>query len=249
MLRVSLTRLTDMLLQLFFPLLSILLILWGYARITRSHSRAEPHVAHLALASIFFLSCFSAIACAVAQSGKASTLDYSVFVYFQSVQSKGMLAFMRSVSALFDPLNFTAFVFFFEAVLLVRKHYREALLSSSIFLFAFLLSWSVKVVIGSSRPFLPDVATLGYSFPSGHATLAAAFFLTLYIFARPHIKEAEQRIGLLIFALLCAGAVAASRLYLGVHWFSDAAGGLLLGTFSVFFLLAQFSLPTAKRKR
>ena len=236
-------------LVILFPLGSLFLIFFGYYRVARSHSRMEPHVRHSAYASLFFLACFSALAYAVAISGRASDTDYRIFGFFQSMQSSGMLEFMRSVSSFFDPVNFFVFALFLEAALFVRNHRGEMIFSSAVFVSAFVLDWSAKVLVASNRPFLPDMTALGWSFPSGHATLATAFFLTLYIFARPHIKDKEQRIGLLVFALLCALLVGVSRLYLGLHWFSDVVGGMLLGSFTVFFLRAQFLVPTEKRKR
>ena len=236
-------------LELIFPIISLFLVISGYYRIVRSHERSESHVRHAAYASLFFLACFAAISLAVSFSGRASGLDYRVFSFFQETRSSGVVSFATSLSSLFDPLKFLAFAVFFEAALFVRNHRREALLSSSILAFAFLLDWSSKVLIGSNRPFIPDMATLGYSFPSGHAALAAAFFLTLYFFARDHLKDWEQKVGLLILAILLSLLVGASRLILGVHWFSDVIGGFLIGGFSVFFVFAQFSLPTEKRKR
>lgn len=68
------------------------------------------------------------------------------------------------------------------------------------------------------------------SFPSGHATNAAAVYLTLglilgvFLFRRPLLRVAAVASGALI-----AGAVGASRLVLGVHWPSDVLAGLALG--------------------
>ena len=235
--------------QLIFPFCSAVLIACGYARIIGNRERSEPHVRRFAYASIFFLAVFIALALAVSLSGRASPLDLWIQSRLQGIANPSFLVLMRAVSSFFDPLNFLAFAIFFEAALFVRKHRREAVFSSAVLAFAFLLDWSSKVLVGSDRPFFPDMATLGWSFPSGHAALATAFFLTMYLFVRPHLHDDIQRIGLSAIAVVLALAVGTSRLVLGVHWFSDVVGGLLLGSFAVFFLLAQFSLYGEKRKR
>ena len=68
------------------------------------------------------------------------------------------------------------------------------------------------------------------SFPSGHATNAAAVYLTIglilavFVFRRPLLRAAA-----VASAALITGAVGASRLVLGVHWPSDVLAGWALG--------------------
>lgn len=64
---------------------------------------------------------------------------------------------------------------------------------------------------------------LTYSFPSGHATAAAAIFPTLsYVLWRERLLNAEQAITLGSIGPLAIGA---SRVYLDVHWATDVLGG------------------------
>lgn len=62
------------------------------------------------------------------------------------------------------------------------------------------------------------------SFPSGHATNAAAVY---FLFAM--LVPAARRIGWLIGAAILTIATGWSRVALGVHWPSDVIGGWLLG--------------------
>ncbi len=89
---------------------------------------------------------------------------------------------------------------------------------------AFALNTAVKLIVRRHRPELPGLPALTstptqLSFPSAHA---ATSFAGARAYARLGLPAAP------LYAL--AGTLAASRLYLGVHYPSDILGGVLLGT-------------------
>lgn len=81
---------------------------------------------------------------------------------------------------------------------------------------------------GDDRPALHEIG--GYSYPSGHSAGAAMFF-TVCILCTIVLtgRGWKRRIGITVFAVLGL-LVGASRIFLGVHWFSDVVAGLLFGT-------------------
>jgi membrane-associated phospholipid phosphatase len=93
----------------------------------------------------------------------------------------------------------------------------------------FVLSNAVKVAVGRVRPDAPPFHVLsGPSFPSGHATAAAATWAAV-AFVLGRGTSARSRAVLAGAATAIAVAVACSRVFLGAHWTSDVVGGLLLG--------------------
>lgn len=80
----------------------------------------------------------------------------------------------------------------------------------------------------------PDVLRLvegrGASFPSGHVLATVGFYGMLPVL----ISKATRNFGLRVAAFAAATgvilAVGFSRMYLGVHWFTDVIGGYLLAT-------------------
>ncbi len=89
----------------------------------------------------------------------------------------------------------------------------------------------LKAVFERTRPD-PAFAALvqdGLSFPSGHASMSAVFYLTLgVLLAQRHGRRAE-RLYLLAVAALLAALIGASRMVLGVHWASDVLAGWAFG--------------------
>jgi membrane-associated phospholipid phosphatase len=69
---------------------------------------------------------------------------------------------------------------------------------------------------------IPGVHETSFSFPSGHATGAAAFLVCLFGLAAVSWRMWWPW----VIGFLAALAVAGSRLVLGVHWFSDVVFGL-----------------------
>jgi undecaprenyl-diphosphatase len=68
-----------------------------------------------------------------------------------------------------------------------------------------------------------------YSFPSGHAMLAPLVFgLGVLIWSARTSRP--RRLAMVAAAAALSLVIGTSRVYLGVHWPSDVAGGLLLGT-------------------
>ena len=113
------------------------------------------------------------------------------------------------------------------AVLLIpRKEYRiPLLLNLSI---EVLLNLELKNLFTRPRPAetVRLAVETGFSFPSGHAMAAACFYGFFIYLVWKLCKRKGLRLlltALLSFFIL---AVAASRVYLGVHYFSDVLGGL-----------------------
>jgi undecaprenyl-diphosphatase len=69
-----------------------------------------------------------------------------------------------------------------------------------------------------------------FSFPSGHAagSFSVAAFVTVVVLSTPSFSR-RARVALVAIVVALATSIAASRLYLGVHYASDVAAGALIG--------------------
>jgi undecaprenyl-diphosphatase len=111
-----------------------------------------------------------------------------------------------------------------------RKRRREVLALAIIFIVGVLIHSLLKGIILRPRPAIsPLVEESGYSFPSGHAMNAFVFYSAVAFLCYRLMKR--KALSLLV-TLLAAGIVVLvgfSRVYLGVHYPSDVAGGYLVG--------------------
>lgn len=86
-----------------------------------------------------------------------------------------------------------------------------------------------KFLIHRARPENGVYVESLFSFPSGHATLAAAFYGFLTYFLWRNLKSLKAKFNILSASFSLIILIGFSRLYLGVHFLSDVAAGFLLG--------------------
>lgn len=92
---------------------------------------------------------------------------------------------------------------------------------------AAVLSHGLKFAFRRKRPVKgKSINSIGYSFPSGHSCIGVGFYLTL-----AYISTYNLGIFPLVMVLttLLGLTIAFSRVYIGVHWVSDVAFGIMLG--------------------
>ncbi len=108
--------------------------------------------------------------------------------------------------------------------------------------------YAFKSILERPRPHVVPqlIEVTGFSFPSGHALGATALYLTIAIISARHFPRLGQRAVLFSFASLIALLIGGTRIYLGVHYPTDVASGMLLGA-AWAFLVAAGTLSLTKK--
>lgn len=177
------------------------------------------------------------MAVAVAVLALAATLPSGVVPQFDagvvSAVAAGRLgwlvAVMTVVTEVGSPVGTCLLTAAVAVPLALRtRSYRPVVVAALALAGIALLDESVKLLVHRARPpaDLHAIAAGGYSFPSGHTTLAAAMVPVLVLLVR---RAGRRGWALPVLAAVWVLVVGVSRVYLGVHYPSDVLGGWLLG--------------------
>ena len=98
------------------------------------------------------------------------------------------------------------------------------------------------------RPGSPLLDVDGWSFPSGHTTVATTFFFMLAYSFFDKMKTFVGKTALILGCVFVAILISFSRLYLGAHWVLDILAGVALGFLSVSFTVLIFSVFIGDRR-
>ncbi len=161
---------------------------------------------------------------------KETTFDNSVFQFLRAYTTSAVtaimifLTFFGSMKFLFP--SYCLLVLYF---ILFKKNTLRSLNIAAIGLSSVALLFFIKDIFKRHRPVDPLLANVkGFSYPSGHSFSAFTFCgLLIYILWETQINIMWKWIGTFIFFLF-ATSIAASRVYLHVHYASDVIAGFCL---------------------
>ena len=113
--------------------------------------------------------------------------------------------------------------------LLLLKNKRNSVLLLINLVMAYLLNQTVKSVFMRTRPVgINLIDANGYSFPSGHSMVSLAFYgFVIYLIYKNFSNKLIKWLFISILSIVIL-LIGFSRIYLGVHYFSDVVGGFLL---------------------
>ncbi len=156
-------------------------------------------------------------------------LDLYIQNYFGTTRTMPLTEFFFLLSKVFDlSIYFVSLVVCISFMVYLIKGLRQVKLFVLSLLSGALVVYLLKIIFDVQRPVDGVVASFGQSFPSYHAAMATIFFMML-MFIFDDSFSAYSRV---IFNAVCTTlilAMAFSRIYLGVHWFSDVFVGIIVG--------------------
>lgn len=162
-------------------------------------------------------------------------------VSYRTPQLNNILQFVTNLGDLYGYIVITticSLFFFFKF-----KNWRYVVQLIFVIIISGLSNLALKEAINRARPtaeHLVSVQTLSY--PSGHAMSATAFYgFLIYLCYFLNINKWLKVSLIFLFSFLIVG-IGISRIYLGVHFPSDIAGGMIAGTIWVMFCVLIFNI-------
>lgn len=181
------------------------------------------------------LAAFATLLAVVSGFAGPPRVDTAVLGWFADRRTSALTAFFPVVTTVGSPVGVALTIAVALAVISVRRRSAWPLLLGAAALTGAQVVGSVlEVLVGRARPPLadriPDVSANGLDFPSGHSTQSAAAYLVLAVLLAQLTGSRGLRLAIYAVAALAVVLVGVSRLYLGVHWFTDVTASWCLGS-------------------
>lgn len=172
-----------------------------------------------------------------------TNLDQSILTFLVEKRS----GFLTTIFSLFSFLGNWQFIVLAMVLLVVILIVKKKLSFIAPFILVVggsgLVTFLGKIYFHRPRPLFSVFKETGFSFPSGHATVAVAFFGFL-AFMMISLGWAKKKSLIYTSSALLIILIGFSRMYLGAHYLSDVVVGYVVGL--VFLFVSVFLLMKKK---
>ena len=190
------------------------------------------------IAIIFILALFGGIIEDFLSQDPIVYIDHIIANLMVGWRTSEMTTFFTWITYLGKKEVVLFFLAIVTIILLLHKKYNDliSLYFSVIGSVTFL--YLGKMAFHRPRPETALYFESSYSFPSGHATLAVAFYGFLGYLLIHHSKYFRTKVNLFFGTTILIVLIGLSRIYLGEHYISDVYSGFLVGTLWVIISIA-----------
>ncbi len=158
-------------------------------------------------------------------SNKIIPIDNYIYNFIISFKSDRLTYFFKTIT----KLSNIKFIVIFSLILLIIYRGKNGIYIVFNLIVIRIINCIFKVLIRRNRPNILRLIKIGeYSYPSGHAMISMGLYGYLIYLIYKRVKNKYIKylgISLLSILILLIGI---SRIYLGVHYFSDVAAGYTL---------------------
>jgi undecaprenyl-diphosphatase len=165
------------------------------------------------------------------REGETQDFDVAVLRFMEANKTELLDRLALEITFMGTGLIVMTIVLVSGMFLWLTKHKHSALLLMVSAAGAILVNGLLKAGFDRPRPQLFEWGqhTVSSSFPSGHAMSAAAVYMTVAYLAARLQRRHISRVLTLLAATIVVVLIAVSRLYLGVHYPTDVAAGVVIG--------------------
>lgn len=206
----------------------------------------------LAIGALLFIcgtGIFAGVAEDVVAGGSLTGVDASVAAWFHARATPAVTQGMLFFTHLHGTLSVSILALLLAAYLAWRNEGYWVLTLSAVLPVGMLINVLLKQIFLRARPSFSDpILTLAsYSFPSGHVAGATLFYGVLAAFLCSRLRTWPWQAAIVLAACVLVVLVGLTRLYLGVHYFSDVVAAAAWSTAWV--VLCLIGVAALKRRR
>ena len=155
-------------------------------------------------------------------------LDQSVLNFFTHNRVEGLIFIMLIITYSGSYIVVSGLTFLSALSFYIHKHTARILPLLVAVGGSSITTFILKNILNRERPLGAVYPETDPSFPSGHATVAMALYGFLLYTIWKHDKHYLKN-PLIVFLAILIVLIGISRLYLGVHYFTDILAGYLVG--------------------
>ncbi|HOX60969.1 MAG TPA: phosphatase PAP2 family protein [Candidatus Magasanikbacteria bacterium] len=156
-------------------------------------------------------------------------LDKSVNSFFLQIRDEGVIKLLSVITEI-GEVKIVLGLALLLSVFFWWKQKKWSLIGMwSALVGSMVVTYLAKIYFDRPRPLNAAILETSGSFPSGHATVAIAFYGYLAYLLFKNTKNILYRFLIVFSAIIVALVIGFSRLYLGVHYLSDVGVGYLVG--------------------
>lgn len=175
-------------------------------------------------------------------------LNTAIESVVSSMRTPFLTSFLVMMTKIGNPFVIACVAVFLSVMLILKGHVYDAMLFLIALIVAVVSLTILKNIFQITRPTSGIYGADGWSFPSGHATVATAFFFLLIYLFIGKLRANLHKTLLIVGSVFGTFLICFSRLYLGAHWTLDVLAGVALGLLSVSFTVLMFSVFLSERR-
>lgn len=164
-------------------------------------------------------------------------LDTFFYEKVSQIHSNSLNVFFETITSLGMWQLVLFFIIFFSAYFYKRSEYKWIVAMYLSFGLSFFSTLLIKFIVLRPRPINQLLIENNFSFPSGHATVAAVFYTFIFYYFYTRATRKISKFFIMLFASILVLLIGFSRLYLQVHYLSDVVVGFTIGLLG--FLIAR----------
>lgn len=159
------------------------------------------------------------------KNGKTLGIDNAIYNFIISFQNDKLTYFIKLITKFANVKSIIIIVILF---LIIKRNF-IGIIPTIVAIDVEILNLVLKFILKRDRPnILQLISVDNYSYPSGHAMISMGVYGCFIYLIYKYVDNKKIKICSIVLLSLLILLIGFSRIYLGVHYFSDIVGGFII---------------------